>query len=91
MAWSAPFWDARRRFGLGYQRVESLKSNDMKTFNITCQFPEPYNAQPMGTSGEMNVLTEGGPRLAKITGRMNQVGDRKWEVELEYDETTGGE
>jgi hypothetical protein len=65
----------------------------MKSLKITCQFPEPYNAQAIA-QGQMNILTPEGPRTAKITGRMNQVGDpkeRKWEVELQYDESASAE
>ena len=54
----------------------------MKTVKITCQFPAPYNAQANNV-GEMNILTPEGPRTARITGRMNQVGsssDRTWEI-----------
>ena len=62
----------------------------MKTIRITCEFPTSYNAQPLGQKGQMSILTPEGPRSATITGRMNKLGeaaDRKWEVELEYDET----
>jgi hypothetical protein len=60
----------------------------MKTLRITCQFPDHYNAFPIGR-GEMDIFTPEGPRTATLTGQTKQLQHRKWEVELEYDERDG--